>query len=243
MDNALMVGLARQLTLRRAMDVTANNIANMSTAGFRAERPLYAPQSERPATHEDGPRPIQFVQDWSVLRDFTPGAVERTGRPLDVAIETDGFFIVDANGEDRFTRDGRFALDADGRLVTAQGYGVLDDAGGEIFLDLEGPEPVITQNGAVLVEGDEIARIQVVDFEDLSSLEKTGEGLFRTDALPEPINEPSLRQGFVESSNVAPILEITRMIEVQRAYESVTRMIKTEEDLKSKAIERLGRTS
>ncbi len=243
MDNALMVGLSRQLTLRRAMDVTANNVANMSTAGFRVERPLFATTTERPAAHQDGPRDISFVEDWAVLRDFTQGALEQTGRPLDLALESEGFFSVDVNGETQYTRDGRFTLDADGRLTTASGRPVLDDGGAEIIIDTELGPVEITPRGDVNVGGQLVSRLGVYNFEDLSALEKSGEGLFTSPVEGDLMDEPTMRQGYVERSNVSPIFEITRMIEVQRAYESVRSMVDKQEELKRRAVERLGRTS
>ena len=123
MDNAILIGLTRQLTLRRALDVTANNIANMSTTGFKLERPLLSEHdAARPARADDGKRDVTFVRDWGFMRDFSPGALEHTARPFDVALAGEGFFSVEtAEGETRYTRDGRFALNAEGQLVTAAG--------------------------------------------------------------------------------------------------------------------------
>lgn len=242
MDNALMVGLSRQLTLRRAMEITANNLANMSTAGFKVERPALEAVQERPARHADGPRPISFVGEWAMVRDFRPGALEVTGRPLDVAIKGDGFFAVQVDGEERYTRDGRFAMDPDGRLTTASGRPVLDEAGGEIVLNPEARPPTIDERGVISQDGAEVARLGVVNFDDLATLEKSGDGLFAAGGAPaQPMDAPRLQQGYAERSNVTPVLEITRMIEIQRAYQSVTRMINTEEDMKRRAVERLGR--
>lgn len=243
MDNTLMIGLSRQVTLRRGVEVIANNVANMSTNGFRAERPLFAAQTDRPAEHRIGPRPIQFVSDWSVLRDFTAGQLQQTGRPFDVGIEGEGFFSVEGEDGDLYTRNGRFHLDEEGRLTTSEGHRVRDASGGDIQIDVDGPEPVIRPDGAVMVGENEIARLAVVTFDDLSALEKTGEGLFRSDAPGAPLETARLRQGMVEGSNVNAILEITRLIEMQRSYEGVTRMVKSAEDLKKNAIEKLGRTS
>ncbi len=242
MENAILIGLARQMTLRRAMDVAANNIANMSTAGFKLERPVVASEPVRPQADGHGRlQPILFVDDWAVARDFAPGRMERTDRPLDVAIKSEGFFNVETSAGERYTRDGRFTLDADGALVTTTGDKLLDDGGSEIRLDPNGSAPVISGEGGVNVDGARVATIGVVRFADLSKLEKTGDGLFRADgAAPEPADEAQLAQGFVESSNVEPISEITRMIETSRAYESVSKMIQQQEDLKRRAVDKLA---
>lgn len=240
MENALLVGLTRQMTLRRALDVTANNLANMSTAAFKLERPmLSAHEAERPARALDG-APITFVRDWGFARDMSQGALEATQRPLDVAIEGDGFFTVRTqDGETRYTRDGRFTFDADGELATAAGYKVLDDGGQTIAQPEDNLEIVIDPTGNILAGGGAVARLGVVTFEEPALLEKAGDGTYRSGAGGDPA-EAAIRQGFVEASNVNPIEEITRMIEVTRSYESVTRMLSTDEDLKRRAIEKLG---
>lgn len=241
MDNTLMIGLSRQLTLRRDLDITANNIANMNSTGFKLERPLHASVSQDPARHAHGPADIQFVHAWSNLRDFSPGPSQTTGRPLDVAITDRGFFQVKDGEATRYTRDGRFTLDEDGRLTNFAGLPVLDDRGGEIVLPLDQGEPQITKTGAILFNGNEEARLGVVDFDDVSRLQKVGEGLFSgPEAAANVMDAPALRQGATEGSNVRPILEMTRMIEITRSYTSVSKMIKEAEDQVSDAIRRLS---
>lgn len=241
MENALLIGLTRQMTLRRSLDVTANNLANMSTAGFKVERTLLAPENaQAPARAADG-EPVTFVRDWGLARDFAPGQLEPTQRPLDVAIDGEGFFTVQGPGaETRYTRDGRFTTDGQGQLVTAAGFAVLDDAGRPITLAEDGEPPVITANGAVMAGGQTLGRLGLVDFADTTSLEKAGDGTYRSDAASQPLADPTLRQGYVERSNVNPIEEITRLVEVSRSYESVTRMLSTDEDLKRRAIDKLS---
>ena len=107
MDNAMMIGLARQQTLRQAMDISANNIANSSTTGFKAEQVLLETNAATRARHADGPDRLAFVDEWGVGRDFSQGALQGTGRPLDLAIEGEGFFALETEAGERFTRDGR----------------------------------------------------------------------------------------------------------------------------------------
>ena len=241
MDNAVLIGLTRQLTLRREMDVTANNLANMSTAGFKFERLLMNEQAAaRPARAEDG-EPITFVDDWGLARDFRPGQLEPTGRPFDVALRSEGFFAVETEGgEVRYTRDGRFAMNADGELTTAAGHAILDDGGAPIVLPQGEGQPVIDPRGTITLDGAQVGRIGVVTFERLGRLEKTGDGLYRTDEPELPVDEPEMAQGYVEKSNVNAIAEITRLIDVTRSYESVTRMLSTDEELKRRAIDKLS---
>lgn len=241
MENALLVGLTRQLTLRRALDVTANNVANMSTAGFKVERPLMgASEADRPARTADGGS-ISFVRDWGLARNFTPGQLELTSRPLDVALRGEGFFTVETpEGETRYTRDGRFSVDPDGQLTTAAGHLVLNDVGSPINVPADVTEFLIDDSGAILAGGQRVAQLGVVRFADNTSLDKAGDGTFRSDAPAVAVEDPDVRQGYVEQSNVNPIGEITRLIEVTRAYESVTRMLSSDEDLKRRAIDTLS---
>jgi flagellar basal-body rod protein FlgF len=241
MENALLISLSRQMTLRRALDVTANNLANMSTAGFKLERPmLSAHEAERPARAADGGA-IHFVRDWGYARDFTQGQLAPTERPLDVALDGEGFFTVRAgDGETRYTRDGRFTIDAVGQLATAAGHSVLDENGQPITMPADGAPPVIDETGAILAGGGAVARLGVVRFDEQAALEKAGDGTYRSDEAAQPADDAQVRQGYVEDSNVNPIEEITRLIEVTRAYESVTRMLSSDEDLKRRAIDKLS---
>ncbi len=242
MDNALMVGLTRQMTLRRQMDVTANNIANMSTAGFKVEKLLVRRVDDGPASHADGPSRISFVQDWGVARNFADGQIENTGRPLDLAITGAGFFVVETPEGERYTRDGRFSVDDTGTLSTADGKAVLDNSGSPIVLNASGEAPVITTKGSVQVGGVEIAKLQIANFTSLGVLEKSGEGRFVAAPGAEilEMENPVIMQAHLERSNVVPIAEMSRMIETTRAYQSISNMLNQEETLSRRTIERLG---
>jgi len=240
MENALLIGLSRQMTLRRALDVTANNLANMSTAGFKVERSIVTEhQAARPARVAGG-GPIAFVRDAGLSRDFSTGSLAHTSRPLDLAIESDGFFAIEADGETRYTRDGRFTLDGEGRLVTASGASVLTESGGDISIPLGAASIVITTSGTVRVDGQELGRLRIVRFENVAELNKVGDSAYVTDAEALPVDQADVQQGYIENSNVNPIAEITRLIDVTRAYESITKLLSTDEDLKRKAIDKLA---
>jgi flagellar basal-body rod protein FlgF len=137
MDNALYVGLSRQMVLRREMDIVANNIANIDTNGFKVESLIQKTDPAEPAMTLGGPRPVKFVATDGVARDFGQGTLTQTGGPLDLAIEGKGFFQVQTPDGPRFTRDGRFTTDTTGKLVTQGGQAVLDESGGEIVIDGE----------------------------------------------------------------------------------------------------------
>lgn len=243
MENAMMVALSRQITLRRELSITANNIANMSTAGFKVEKMLLANNPGKTANHSDGPNKINFVQDWGVSRNFSDGLVEITSRPLDMALVGPGFFVIETAQGERYTRDGRFDVDETGTLVTSDGNPVLDDTNSPILLDAFGSSPEITKNGTVFVAGAEVARLKIVGFTNLGELSKDGSGRYsaREDSERQVIENPKIMQGFLERSNVVPILEMSKMIEVTRAYKSVANMLKSQEDNSRDAIKRLGR--
>lgn len=243
MDNTMLIGLTRQLTLRRQMDVVANNIANANTQGFKAERMMLEPDTSMRARHLDGPNRAQFVDEWAMGRDFSQGALTQTGRPLDVALEGDGFFMLETDAGERFTRDGAFTLNPLGELVASDGARVLDAGGAPIVLDPGAGQITIGEGGSITQNGQPIAQLGVVKFANPGVLTKTGDNRYAAPDDAERVIEdlPRIKQGFMESSNVRPMLEITTMMEVSRAYASVTRMIRDTDELSRKAIDRLGR--
>ncbi|WP_334163844.1 flagellar basal-body rod protein FlgF [Phenylobacterium sp.] len=245
MENALYVGLSRQIVLRREMDIIANNIANADTAGFKVESLMTRADPQAPAFTLGGPKPVKFVVADGVARDFAQGALRKTDGPFDMAIEGQGFFRVQSAEGERFTRDGRFRTDEIGRLTTQGGSPVLDEGGGEITVDPELGPVTIAQDGTISQGGERIGKVAVVAFDDLAVLEKRGDNLYQntSNALPQPALEAKVRQGMLEGSNVQPIAEITRMIEVQRAYESMARMMDSNADLSRRTVERMGRVS
>lgn len=243
MDNAVYVGLSRQMMLRRELDIVANNIANSDTTGFKVESLMAKAQPLAPAVTQGGPRPVKFVADAGVARDFGQGALHRTEAPLDLGVEGNGFFKVSGPEGERYTRDGHFRTDERGKLTTQGGMGVLDEGGGEIILDPEKGAVTIASDGTVSQGAERVGKVAVVRFEDRSVLEKDGDNLYRNTSNLQPQAAPDarVRQGMLESSNVRPIVEITRMMEVTRAYESMTRLVESETDLARRTVERMGR--
>lgn len=244
MDNALYVGLSHQMVLRREMDIVANNIANADTTGFKVESLMTKEQPGPPAFTLQGPRPIKFVAADGVARDFGQGGLHRTDSPLDLAIEGPGFFKVTTKNGDRFTRDGRFRTDDTGRVTDQNGNPVADDGGGEITIDPQkGGEISVSPDGVVSQGTERIGKVGVFTFANLGALEKTGDNLYQnaSNQQPTPATDSKVRQGMLEGSNVNPILEITRMIEVSRAYEQTTQMMASQSDLSRNSVARLGR--
>ena len=243
MDNALYVGLSRQMVLKRQMDIVANNIANADTNGFKVESLMTKEVPGPPAFTLEGPRPVKFVGDDGVARDFGQGSLRRTDAPFDVAVDGQGFFKVNTKAGDRFTRDGHFRLDDNGKLTTQAGDPVADDGGGEIVLDPLKGEVTVASDGTVSQGTDRVAKLGVYQFASLGALEKTGDNLYKNSSnqQPTPAAAAKVRQGMLEGSNVNSILEITRMIEVSRAYEQTTQMMSSQADLSRNSVARLGR--
>jgi flagellar basal-body rod protein FlgF len=246
MDNVLYVGLSRQMVLQHEIDVIANNVANVDTTGFKVEALMVQTDPEKMQAAPGSPLSpsINFPLDAGVVRDFTQGELKPTGGALNMAIQGQGFFKVSTPNGERYTRDGAFTLDAQGRLVTADGDAVQGD-GGDITLDrVKGP-PSVSADGTVSQQGQVVGRLGVVTFSSLSALTKQGDGLYSNDTnLPATASpDAKIRQGMLEQSNVQPITQITRLIQVSRAYENVSQMMDQTGQLSSNAIDRLGKLS
>ncbi|TPE52497.1 flagellar hook-basal body complex protein [Amaricoccus solimangrovi] len=216
MDLAGYVALTRQAGLSREMRSVANNIANISTTGFRREGVIFA-EEVKALPLEGGA--VAMTSARARYTDEARGALERTDGTLDLAIEGDGFFTVMTPRGPRLTRAGAFGRDAEGQIVTPDGAPLLDEGGGAITIPFEAKTIGIAADGTVSADGQPLARLGVVTVEDRTKLFRESGTLFRADADPAPAAGAKVLQGFLEGSNVNPVLEIARMIEVQRAYE------------------------
>ncbi|ALL13934.1 flagellar basal-body rod protein FlgF [Caulobacter henricii] len=245
MENALYIGLSRQMTLRRELDIVANNIANANTTGFKTEDLMVRTEPAKPARTLGSTNPIKFVLDDGVARDFTQGAMTKTGGDFDVAIEGQGFFKVQTAAGERYTRDGRFTTNAEGKLVTQTGHPVLDEGGGEIIVDPKQGSVTIGKDGNISQGRTSVGKIAVVVADDLSTLSKDGDNLYRNtaNATLQPAASAVVHQGMLEASNVQSVVQITKLIEVQRAYESMAKMMDNTAELTRSAVERLGKAN
>ena len=238
MHNSLLVGLTAQMTLRRNMEIVSNNLANVSTSGFKRETPAFEELVVPVQADSAQMRKISFVRDWGVIRDMSGGPLQQTGAPLDVAIEGDGFMVVRTPDGERFTRDGHFQLDASGKIVNANGFPVLSE-GGEITIPPGETAIRIGQDGSVSTPPGIIGKIRVVSLSH-ASMRKEGGNLYRSDEQPSPATDARVVQGAIERSNVQPVVEMTRMIEIMRAYQSSTETLNATDDIIRRAVQRLG---
>lgn len=235
MENPIYIALSRQSSQRREMDVIAHNIANSNTPGFKTEKMLFREFLREP---EDG-EPISLVQDVGLARDMTEGPAKPTGNRFDVMIHGEGFFVVDTPLGERYTRHGRFQLDAESTLVTSDGYPVQGE-GGAITIPQDGGPVSIAADGTLTNEDGVIGRLQVVEFEDLEQLSRGANNLYNTEENPQAVVEPNMSQGMIEGSNVQTILELTRMIDVSRSYTGVKSFMDEEDERIKTMIRTLG---
>ncbi len=245
MENAAYIGLSRQMTLRRELDIAANNIANADTTGFKVEQLLVGTEVGERARNDSVRGGVNFVLDHGVGRDFGQGALQQTGRDLDFAIDGEGVFFTLAEGAGvAYTRDGAFTLDPEGKLVTEGGLPVQGD-GGDIMLDTSRGPVQVAQDGTISQEGQLVGRLTLARFDALGVLSKDGDGLYRNRSNIAPIDAAGvqIRQGMLEASNVNSLIEITNLIEINRAYERATRMIEQTTELSRRSVERLGRVN
>ena len=245
MDNSLYIALSRQSALMQKMDVVANNIANVNTAGYRGERSLFD-EYVIDAKLGDGKNTrgqLAFTHDVATVTDETQGSLSLTGRAFDMAIEGKGFFVVGTPLGDRYTRAGNFQLDPAGTLMNAQGYPVLGQGGNPVILDNVDGEVIIGESGVISINGEEAAQVDVVQFDNEQLLEKAGATLFKSDVQPVPAEGHRVVQGAVEQSNVNSVLEMNAMIAVTRSVGTANNLVGSVDELQLNAIRTLGRQS
>ncbi len=243
MENAVLVGLSRQIALARELDVIANNVANVQTNGFKARSVRFEEFLRTRARGETFPaqdRPVSFVVDNGTPLDLSSGAIEQTGNPLDAAIKGDAFFVVQTAAGERYTRNGSFDLNAQGQMVTSDGHLLLGEAGPIAF----GPQETgltIAADGTVSSDQGQRGRIRLVRFANPQALVNAGANLFSSTAAPQPAGATArIEPSALERSNVKPVLEMSRLVEVNRAYATLSGMLTRADELRRTAIQRLS---
>jgi flagellar basal-body rod protein FlgF len=249
MENTLLIGLSRQTVLERQLDVVSNNIANVNTSGYKADQSLFE-EYLRSGAHEDNfvglDRRVSYVQDRGTYRDYSQGAVQQTSDPLDVAIDGSGFLAVQTAGGERYTRDGNLQINNVGQLVTNDGNPVLGTSGPIVFQPTDHDISIAADGTVTVQEGanhtDSVrGKLRVVGFADAQALLKQGFNLYAAgEGAAQADVKSTVRQGYVEKSNVNSVVEMSRMLEITRSYAQVATMLQNESDLHKTAIEKLA---
>ena len=232
------------MALQRKIDILANNMANVNTAGFKSDSVVfeeYLSPTARMTEMKGKDRILSYVNDTAMYRDYAEGPMNRTNAELDVAIKGDGWFVIETDKGNRYTRNGHFKLNTEGLLVTSNGEPVLG-LGGPITIPPGEQGIAITQDGTISTNQGIKDRLRVVQFENNALLEKEGELLFSTEQASRPAEgDTAIMQGMIEKSNVQPVLQLTQLIEATRAYVSLAQTLQQSQELRQNAIQQLGR--
>lgn len=243
MQNALLVGVSSQVALQRELDVIANNMANVSTTGFKTRSARFQEYLMPVASADSFATPdrrLSYVIDQGTTLDLGQGPIEQTGNPLNVAVKGDAFIAVQGADGERYTRNGAFEVNARGALVTSDGYPVIGD-GGPITVNPQETGLSIGSDGTVSTNLGIRGKVKLVTFADPRRLTNDGANLY---ASPEPARpaglDGRLESGALERSNVRPVIEMTRLMDVNRSYAMISSVISRLDDLRGTAIRRLA---
>lgn len=222
----------------RELNALANNIANVSTTGYRRENLIFA---EHVKALGGADADISMATASRRFIDLAPGEIRTTGNPLDFAIEGEGFFMVETAAGQRLTRAGAFSVNEIGELVTPEGARVLDEGGGAIIMPARARSISAAPDGSIIADGQPVARLGIAAA-DAAFLVREGANVFRAEKGFEPLENARVRQFALEGSNVSAVSEIARLIEVQRTYESGQQLFQGEDDRIRRTVRELGRS-
>jgi flagellar basal-body rod protein FlgF/flagellar basal-body rod protein FlgG len=252
MENTALIGLSRQIALHRELNVVANNIANLNTTGYKADGSVFQEflmPVARAGTFQGTDQRLSYVQDRATWHNFGTGSIRHTGNPLDVSIDGDAFLVVQTPRGERYTRNGSLQVNAAGELVTNSGDRVLGDAGPIQFQPTDNgisinPDGTITvREGSNSASDSSRGKLRLVRFEQPQSLLKDSSSSFRAPngVAPQPAaTNVRVVQGTIEQSNVQPVIEMARMIELTRTYTQIASMLQQVSEQRRSAIEKLA---
>ena len=258
MSGGIYMAASGALAYEKRLQLISNNLANANTAGYKMDHgqfqfidPAELPASFIPNSPEMTTSQAQsFWFQFSSYTDFTHGSLKNTGNDFDLSLIGDGFFCVQKPDGVHYTRKGDFTLNAEGVLVTGNGYPVMGDSGEITVKGSESPHKFkkfsVDEEGKVSVDGKEVGRLRIVDFPAPDKLMKMGDTLFKpAENSPPPIEAEDFKvsQGFIELSNVDVVKMMTEMIEVLRGYESYQKVIRTADEASANSINEVGRTA
>jgi flagellar basal-body rod protein FlgF len=239
-ENSIIIGLSRQVALSKQMDTIANNLANMTTTGYRGQNVIFSEYLSKPEGMKDS---LSMVLDYGQYQNNAAGSMIQTGNQLDVAVQGPGYFTIQGkDGQFYYTRAGNFAVNGQGQMVTVDGDLVAADGGGAINIPAEAQGTItVSEDGTVTSAVGRHGRIRISEFDNYQELDPIGNNLYKTDQRTNlPVNT-TVQHGMLEGSNVNPVTEMTRMIEVSRNYESAQNLMKTEHDRQRTMIQELAK--
>lgn len=241
-QNSIYIGVSGQLSLMRRMDSLAQNMANVNTAGFRAQGLKFDQVLSKQAVNH-GDRP-SFVSAGSSYIDTRPGSITKTSNPFDIALlDTKAWLSIQTPNGVTYSRDGRMNMTPDGQLVSVNGYNYLDQSGAPIQLNAKGETPVIRPDGTIYQGNRPVAVLGLFKFPEDTKLSYAPNSSVTGNKAPLPIDDRStakVTQGFIESSNVNGVVEMTNLISVTRAFEQMEALLRTQEAQHLDAIKTLG---
>ena len=242
MNNTQLIGLSRQVSLSRELDIVANNVANISTNGFKRRTSNfgeYLMPVARADTLPASQRKLSYVLDRDTPLDMSGGAIERTGNPMDVAIRGDALFAVQTPAGERYTRNGALSLNARGDLVTSDGHPILSEQGPLAFTAADG-DIAIAADGTISTAQGVRGKLRLVDAANPRNFGNAGKNLFVAQTTPVPADKTArLESSALERSNVNSVGEISRMIEITRSYTTLAQMIQKTDELRRSTLSRL----
>ncbi len=246
MENALLIGLSRQVALARELDVVANNIANVDTNGFKRRGTVFQEYLAPTARHEHfragQDRRLSYVWDRGTALTYSQGTMERTGNPLDVAIQGDALFAVRSGpGGEKYTRNGSLGVNGKGELVNSDGHVMVTDQGTVTFGPTE-TDVRIAADGSITTSNGPKGKLKLVAVPNPQVLRNEGQNLFSTAVPLQPAQarDARLAIGEIEKSNVKPVMEISRLLELSRAYQNVASLMQRTDEIRRSAIARLA---
>ncbi|MBI4650711.1 flagellar basal-body rod protein FlgF [Candidatus Desantisbacteria bacterium] len=232
--NRLVTGMEQEA---RKLEIVTNNLANISTPSFKKVLVEYTGTSEsNSADNKNAENKNCFM-----ITDFSQGMITNTNNPADLAIDGDGFFVIETPSGTRYTRDGSFKISGDGKLMTYDDNFVLDEQNRPITVGSTKFE--VGTNGEIIVNGIKTAKLKLVSFEKNNRLLKAGHNFYESNGMTEINASPQVLQGSIESSNVNTMMEMCNMINIMRKYESYQKMMQFLNESIQSANREVGRVS
>jgi flagellar basal-body rod protein FlgF len=240
-ESSLYVSLSGQVAQQKRLETIARNVANMNTAGYRADGVTFSQ-----ILSGRGKDDVAFASSGTTFISRESGSLNQTGSPLDMAVQGDGWFAMTTPSGTIYSRDGRMTVNAAGQLLSVNGYPVQDEAGQPLAIDPQGGSPIIGPDGVLTQDGNQLGRVGLFQIDPAAKLSRFDNSGVIPDIPATPVTDyikNGVVQGYVEGANVNPILEMTKMMMVQRAFDSAASAVNAGDANLEQAIKTLGETS